>query len=330
MGMSKKDKYFKQLKEAQDKKDLLDSYLRGGHKVPTTRRQFLASGLLSATSTLLAPTLPTLISRTAWAQEVGCPDDETSASGNPVFVHLQLAGGAALFANSLSCLADGQPFNNYARLGMGSQPPRGNFFANNAPFWVASDTSAGSPIFTQMFSSLGDDNMDIVNQSAFVQVCAESLDDTRNNPQDITGMLQAAGISGSQLPYLSAGENNRFQSAILPSANMLRSNNAAAIEGSLQFTGALGSFRGNNQQIADVHGALAQLIENLNKYQVEQLARTPSSHESQKIFRQLVQCASTKNTSLQGQAPVVDIFDANFPGGSDLADIWSVLRNNDL
>lgn len=322
MSISKKDKYFRLLKQKQEKKELLDSYLRGGHRAPKSRREFLASGLLSFTGSLLAPTIPQLISSSAWAQEVEC--SESTDNSLPVFVHLQLAGGAALFANALPCKNNGAQFDNYARLGMGPQPNRANFFANNAPFWTQSSTSMGSPMFNQFFSVLTASNdMDIVNQAAFIQISAESIDDTANNAQDISGMLQAAGLAGSQLPYLSAAGTNRFKGAVLPSANLLRSNSVAAIEGSIQYSGALGSFDGGNNKVAEIHGVLAQLIENLNKYQVEQMARQPNSHESQKTFRNLIQCASQKNTSIQGQSPIVDIFASNYPGGNDLATVWN-------
>ncbi|MCB0379311.1 MAG: hypothetical protein KDD33_12530, partial [Bdellovibrionales bacterium] len=321
MSMSKKDRQMQILKGKAQQRELLRDYLKGGHRHPVHRREFLASGLLSMAGALLVPTIPSLIATSAHAQEVGCTDT-SGGSDLPIFIHLQLSGGAALWANAVPCMKNGDRFGKYGKLGLGAGPLINNLFANNAPIWGTSSTSAGSPIFNRFLEVInGASDQDILSNTAFVAVSAESSDDNRNNPQEVSGLLALAGLTGKQLPFLKANGESNFKPAIIDSQNMLRADNPQALQDSLQFSGALGTFSGNLTQQSKIHKILAQAIEDLNKYQVEQMARTPNSHSSQRIFRQLIECASEKNTSLQGQSVEMDIYSAT--DSTDLAAVWA-------
>lgn len=336
MSISKKDLQFLRLKKQQEEKDLFLELASKNHKIPKTRREFLAHGLIGAASTLALPTLSQLISSSAWgADQVVC---DGAATSYPAFIHLQLAGGAALFANYLQCGAFGNPINGET-MGVGALPSSEPLFANSAPFWEKSplvpesDTADGSHFIRGMRRRInailaGSSTFEnFIGNAGFCAIASESQDDATTNKQEISGMLKAAGITGSVLPYLltdfiapadelfsSAG--SRFMGAVLPSSNFLNVVNAGSLKDSLGFSGVL-AFNGISTQ-----QKLLQAINDLSRKQVEALARAPSSHETQRVFQGLIKCSTQKNVDVLNTGSIVDIKDAGyaFPGA---AAIWA-------
>lgn len=317
--------------EARDRQTLID-YVMAGHKKPTTRREFLSAGLQTVATFMAAPTVAQLFAQTSWAaDEVVCAGSDASV-GMPAFIHIQVAGGAALFANAIPRGDNGADLPNYGALGLGSAPPVELMFANRAPWWVASSSFPASEIMRGIQRAAPTaSNSDIYNNTAFVSVASESVDDTAANPQDITGLLQAAGLVGNMFPYLRASNvassfPTNFTSSHLPIVNTLNVANAAALAGSLGLTGALGT---PNLTVAQ-QTKLIQTIENLNKEQVRALASESDPSKTKATLQSLVNCSSKKNTELLAVSTSVDIYNASFqPSGPALANIWALNRATD-
>lgn len=313
--MTKKDKEMQQLKEFCELKQKLKDYLRSGHSRPTTRRDFLSSGLIGASAYVAAPTLLQLISASAWGQESGeiaelCTGDE-SAGGNsrPLFIHLQLAGGPALYAQHAVAGPNGESLNS-RDFGRGPNAEVVRAFSNNVPFYTS------SRFYQSMQNQIGQAvDAELANKTSFVAVAAASRDDRSTNAQDPVGILAAAGLTGDRLSPLITSGNNRFEPAI-PSltAQMLRVNGSNDLNGALGVSGALGQMSGNTAQQLEVHSALANLVSDLSKEQVRQLASDPTSHASQKTFRDNVLCAMDQNHKNMSQASDVDFLDGDGPG----------------
>lgn len=338
MSITKKDLQMWLLKRHQEKIDLFSAYSQMNHPIPKTRREFLSAGLTGVATAMAIPTLAQLISQSAWAAEVPITCDGNSGESFPAFIHLQLAGGAALFANYMQRGNNGDLVDSQA-LGIGANPSVKNLFSNAAPFWDHSPntTTDGSALMLGLLDRLialssvtGASTPEAFLQAnaAFCALAAESQDDSVSDPQDISGMLNAVGVSGSTLPYLLtyyeappdelfSNPGNRFRGAIINSSNLLTVNNIASLESSLGFKGTL-SFNNNlNTQIQ-----LIKTIENLSKKQVELLALSPESHESQRIFKGLVTCATEKNSSVMSGNSQVDIYSNSYPD-QNAKSIWA-------
>lgn len=337
MSITKKDLQMLQLKKEQEKIDLFKMYSQMNHSIPRSRREFLSAGLTGVATALALPTLTQLISSSAWgAETVSC--DGAGNSSFPAFIHLQLAGGAALFANYMQRGTDGDSINGQT-IGIGANPSSRPLFSNGAPFWDRSpnSTTDGSSLMFGMLGRLSalsnvtgvaDPATFLSNTASFCALAAESQDDSVSNPQDISGMLKAVGVTGSTLPYLLtyyeapadelfSNPGNRFRGGLIPSSNLLTVNNVGSLEDSLGFKGTL-SFNGN----LNIQKQLIKSIEELSKKQVEVLARAPDSHESQKIFKGLITCATEKNFNVVSGNSIVDIYSNSYPD-ANAKTIWA-------
>lgn len=321
MSISKKDLKMMELLRQEQSNTVIKDYVLCGHTKPRTRREFLNSGLISMGGALFAPTLLQLISQSAWGATVSCGGGGSPAVAvptTPAFINIQMNGGSANFANFIAKGNGGAPLPDYTKLGMGSAFREEALFSNSAPFWINPGDAPGASGFAQGLLRTVPRAEDIYSKSVFIAVSAESVDDNRNNKQDISGMLQAAGFVGSSLPYLLTGYGaflsetltapvNQFAGAIIPSPNLLSVTTAASISGSLKPKGALAALSAGDLS------KLVKSIEDLSKLEVEAVIANPNSNESQKILRDLTYCATEKNTSLVSTGSVVDISDATFP-----------------
>jgi len=321
MGMTKKDLKMQRLQDKEAYDRLVKGYLSDPHhRVPRSRREFLSSGMMLMLGTTMVPTLSQLISSSAWAA-----DCSVSVANNdlPAFINIQLAGGAALFAQHLAMLAGGVPMQSYATLGLGGSPHTTGVFSTNAPFWIEPDaTTPQSGMIKGMVLDAGLPITDpIVRQTAFVAVAAESLDDTGANPNDLSGLIAAAGFSGSKLPHLFTGYGNSlaestglpandFVGAVMPSVAMLKVADAAGLTANLKFQGAMA--------VVPDPKKLIKAIEDLTALQVEALANAPNSTESKKTFADLMKCATSQNSAVMASQGAVDFYsDATYGVGTN-------------
>lgn len=309
-----------------------------GHRVPQTRREFLASGLIAGGTSLLGPSLLGLISRSAHAEALGC----NSFADLPCFINLQLAGGPALFANHLAHGDNGTPLNAYGVLGVGNGPSISYHFANGAPFFAPDGNRAGSGFLRGLKERLGPALFgEIIGESAspttappgkalFIAVACKSVDDTLTSKHDLTPLLIRAGLGGGALPYLlyqtRTGNDvnlgvNRFKGAFFEAPSYLLASSVAAIESSLGFKGALLSdLKTDGVTAIQLQEELVGAVNNLTQVQVDAMLNAPGSRESRRTFLELARCGSARSKDvLKSQKSVkVDIYQ-----DPALAPIWN-------
>lgn len=347
--MSKKKNKFREAKirdEAKALKEKLEKHCsQPGHRMPQTRREFLASGALALGVQLLPATFLSLVGRSAWAQEIPC----LSASENfPAFINLQLAGGPALFANHLAHGSGGRPYDKYGLLGVGSNPNIEKYFLNDAPFYapdgVVGNGRPGSGFLRGLKERMGTAKFNEIiggqaagtpGKTAFVSVACKSIDDRLTNEHDLAGMLSAAGLGGnSPLPHILAelgGRNvtanvgkgiKRFQEAFYPGPSYLKATDSDSFQAALGFSGALKDRLGSSvSETAKLQEQLIELINNLNKNHIQALVHAPGSKEGRIAARKLAYCSgglNLQNLKSSNGGQNFDIYQ-----NMDLANIWA-------
>lgn len=187
--------------------------LHDDHPVPTTRREFLAQGLMGFAGYIMAPSLAHLISTQVHAQSVEeCTQLLTATVSMPGFLHLNLGGGAGITGQwAVRKVLDGNRplstinnednlgyINNYRALGLGAGPqawPQQSAllsqFAN--PFHVIRNNG---DVGSQMFRRMDEIANSACKNTAATGVCVGSLDDTASankfGPQGIIHAIQKA------------------------------------------------------------------------------------------------------------------------------------------
>lgn len=102
-----------------------DSCRRSGHGRPTSRREFLNQGLIAGVSTVFLPSVATLFSRTAYAQDAACVVDNGAGigAGKIPFLAFDQGGGANIAGSNIMVGGIGgqEDFlsaDGYAKLGL--------------------------------------------------------------------------------------------------------------------------------------------------------------------------------------------------------------------
>lgn len=347
MSFTKKDQRMHQLKVETGRKNIVDIY--GKEHNGFSRRNFLSSGLVTLTAGFLPTPLIQLLARQAHAAGVlDCPKDQRDF---PIFVNIQLNGGPALFAQHVAAGTNGRALTSYAKMALPVMPRRVGYFANKAPFWIDDHLAGQSPrpqsgmmlgLFKhlprpnlggvvddpvtgiQMPASLADNiNQDLHDNTSFVAVACESVDDSFNNPIDLSGVLSAAGITGNSLPHLLTGVGS-FQGeslntvpivqgagCILPPAPMtiVHTKGTALAEdflkNSIKMTGSL-------ESLTDPL-ALVNAINDLSSLQLGALANSPQSSESRSVLRRLMRCATDQNNKTIQIGGEYNIYSNSYP-----------------
>ncbi len=342
MSFTKKDKQMYKLMVDSGHKKIIDIHA-SCHK-GFSRRDILSSGLATMTAGFLPVPLMQLITQKAHASDaLDCPKE----SGDfPIFVNIQLNGGPALFAQHLASGSKGAPLDSYAKMALPPSPRRVAYFANKAPFWIDDNAQPQSGMMRGLFRHLPRpvltgltadpitgaqqptafvDNIhkNLHDHTSFVAVACESIDDSFNNPIDLSGVLAAAGIVGNSLPHLLTGVGS-FQSesineipivqgagCILAPAPMTIVHTKAPalaedfLRNSITLTGAL--------QGVPEPAALMSAINELSDIQLRALANSPHSTESRAHFRRLLRCATTQNETTIASGGAYNIYDNTHP-----------------
>ena len=273
--------------------------LHEDHGRPTSRRDFLATGLLSFSGTLLVPSMLTVLARSgiAYGDTLVCPDDAAAGSAHlPGFINVNLAGGAALASNWIPMDAGGAPLAKYDLVGMGSAP--------------ATTTEFGGVLFpvaaanNQMLAGIrGTATAGTIAKTSFIGICVPSGDDQQTNKLDASGLVIAGGAKGAILP---AKLGTRASATGVGQTAALISPPAPLIVKSLNdLTGALTPPGVVQSKLAGSKDALLKLVNNLSSSQAQTLAAANSS--SGKMLSTVVQCATQKNIALSAQTnPGID------------------------
>lgn len=271
----------------------LENYIKTGHAPPKTRREFLASGLISFASSICIPTGLQLLSNTAHAAGLSseCAKLLDPVAGWTPYIHVRLKGGAAIHYNSLVLGKNRELLPRYTRLGLGllsAFNTRNEF--GNVPLAVNSAGQFLGPMMAGLFERAGT----AVNKTAMVKFCVRSQDDANSNRDSITGLVNAAGLIGTTLPNLWHKVSSN-PSAFIKASSAQRVGTVSGLVSALQPQGAI------KASIAEpkFRQSFLSLIQRLNAAQRGALAISSSG----RAIGQLFDCSSSKNIDLASFNP---------------------------
>ncbi len=255
-----------------------------GHSFAQARRRFLISGLKQFSGFLVLPSLLNVVARQnyAFADECGGED-----GGLPPFITINLEGGASLSSNFVPMDVGGQILSTYNKMGLGSgsQLPIERAFGN-VPF-------AGNGISKILTGIKQTATQSTLDKTAFIGVNVILRDDNPGNKMDITGMISAAGRTGSKLPKMGIRGNTSTGVGL---ADALVSSPVPLIVNRFQdIVGAAGGFANSmtklskNQQIS-----LFKFVDKLSGSQSRKLASLSGGENLQSLMK----CAGIKNNAI--------------------------------
>lgn len=299
---------------------VLDSYLkRTGHGMPKTRREFLASGLMTTSGLLMAPSIFDLVTRelTAHAQSPDCPVVDPANQLMP-FVNVNMSGGWLGPGQMVVHDANRQPLQSYTTIGLGL-PANFNIVREFGNFPVPSRTNADGTItlVSKFIEGLVEAaGTTALAKTAMVGVCHRGQDDTTSNPQNIAGLVNAAGLKGVDLPNLGTRGNSisgvGMEPAFVRPPSPLRVGSITDINGALAPSGIVATQLTNPA----TRDSLLKTMASLSQSQKSRLMASSSGA----TLGKLVECATNKNIEL-AKSPATSVDPRAVP---DIAAVWGI------
>jgi hypothetical protein len=296
--------------------------LHKDHKKPTTRREFLSTGLLGFSGALVAPSILNVLARPEFAFGQGDDSCQVTGAAMPAFIVVNLAGGAHISGELPPLGEDRLPLARYDLLGLG---PDQGVFTNNAlgsnmfqpGVRVAGTRNAGVPAGHMFLGISLRATQTTIDKTTVVNSCTASNDDTSANQADPTGGVLAAGLTGESLPNLGnrdgTGTGVGQQPAIVRPSAPLIVRNYTDISGALAPAGTLAS-----RLTEPRRKKLLELVNSLSGSQARAVASPGSA--SGTMLAKVVECATGKNIELASKAdPGID------PGlDPGVAAVWGI------
>lgn len=284
-------------------------------EVKLTRRELLSHVATPFFGALMAPQWLSLIfsgTESSATEKLAC---ETQSGSMPAFIHIHAVGGWNPSANWVHRLNEaGDLLPSYNTMSNGRMPATLRAFANNAVFmangrWLPGVQSKASGV--------------ILGKTSFIGISNASVQDKPVNQFGVAGMLSAAGLNGTLLPFLGqAVEQLNVQSggyfvpAKILSKTPLRVSNFNGIKSSIGFSGQIGRNLSAKQK-----GSLAKLIRQLSSEQAKRLSHVPEGEQ----VKTLIECVGFKIEDLAGSSSIgIDPRNDNAVNG-----IWGINPTSD-
>ena len=289
-----------------------NAILFDGHRKPNTRREFLATGMMSFSAYMMTPSILGILGNSSIARA-----DDSCESGSstqlPAFVSINLAGGMSLSGNYMVLDAGGALLSNYDTLGLGT-----GVIATEKEFQGVLFPSS-QVVNTSALTGMRATAAGALAKSSFVGVAVPLQDDTQNNAIDPTGMVTAAGLVGSLLPKL--GRNSSTGTGIGQMASNVKPPTPLVVSKISDLTSALAPASSLTSQLSlPQQSSLFSLVSNLSGSQARAIASVNSS--SSQTLSKLVQCATDKNIALSTQTnPGID---PQLDTDKTVSNLWSM------
>jgi hypothetical protein len=304
---------------AKENKQKLEAHLKHpGHKMPTTRRDFLEVGFYTTGVTLLGPSLATLLSKISpEAHAATLADCPVASDVGPVaYIHIHVSGGMQQLSLITPKSVNNERLDNYSRLGLGVTPTFvDNVFGNTADVYDNVSNGANAGFLSGLRSTA---SAATLKKVAAVTVPYKDNGDSDNFPFSIMGLISASGRSGSKLNVLgtdnsATGVDAGIQSAYnITPATPLRVQNLASITQAVQLGGALAALNAAQKE------QLALAIQNLSDTQKASIQGISGGANAVK----LIECATGQNyKNAKEGAGAIDPVTA--PNAAQLAAIWN-------
>lgn len=248
-----------------------------------TRRELVTHISTSFAGALIAPKwMNLLLGPSAFAIEKS--QCQTRDGSMPAFVHIHAVGGWNPSANWVHRANEvGDLLSSYNTMSNGKSPATTKAFSNNALFmsggqWLPGVQSKANPT--------------VLGKTSFIGISNASNQDSPTNQFGMAGMLSAAGLIGSLLPFLGqeiTGQNTQSGGFFVPSKLLstppLRVSSFDTISSSIGLTGKLGQNLSAKQK-----GSIAKLVRRLSTEQAEKLTQIKEGG----AVKDLITCAGFK------------------------------------
>ena len=303
--------------------------LHESHGRPTTRRQFLASGVIGTSGYLVMPTLLSVFARPMEAFAATCSDATAvaGAAALPAYVGVNLSGGYAFQGGSVIGLGlDRKPVSNYDIVGLG----RGNtFFTDNTLSQTMFSNGVRVPGDGTVTTTAGKAGLVMagiksrvspttLTKTTMIQAMVTSNDDTSDNLASPLGLITAAGLTGDLLGVLgtqttATGIGQKPALAINPPPVFVP-------KSFTDISSALKPANSLTQRLSLAqYTKVLDLIKGLSGEQARAIASVGASGTK---LSDLVQCATDKNLQLAAGADPTTAVD---PGlNNQLATLWGI------
>ncbi len=299
--------------------------LHRDHPKPTTRREFLATGMIGTSGMILAPSILSVLARPDFAQGADAAQCTVQGNALPAFITLNLSGGGSLSGNLPPLGEDRQPLPKYDLLGLG---PDQSVFTDNTKgsmmfqgVRVAGTQNSGVPAGFFWLGVKLRATQSTLDKTSLIAVAVASNDDTNSNMADASGMILAAGASGSLLPNLGVSTNtgtgvNQTAAVVKPAAPLIV-RSFDDLQGALKPAGTLAA------RLTDVRRQkLLQLVNSLSGSQARTIASAGGA--TSVALKKIIECATGKNIEISSKLdPGID------PGlDAAVAGVWGISPGN--
>ncbi len=293
--------------------------LHADHPRPTSRRDFLSTGLLSFSGLVMAPSILSVLAKPEFAMAAssdGC--DVAAVTRLPAFVNVNLSGGAALSGNVIMLDQGGNALPSYSILGQGPGAPIVENEFQGVGFHGVRNGRLASQFLAGLRSTATQATRD---KTSFLTVAVPLGDDTSNNRIDPTGLITAAGLTGDLLPKLG---NRGTATGVNQSAGKLSPPAPLVVQNINDLTGALSPASSLTDKLSlTQRKSLLKLVSNLSSTQAAEVSASNSS--SGTALKKLVQCATDKNIELSTNTnPGID---PRQDTNQALANLWQMGNN---
>lgn len=270
--------------------------LHRDHAKPTTRRDFLSTGLLSMAGSIVAPSIINVLASPQFAFGADAASCASSGATLPGFLTINVRGGMSISGNLPPLGEDRQPLAKYDLIGLG---PDNNVFtddtigSNLLGRRVAGTQNAGVPVGHLFLGLVGAATAGTLAKTTMINMCTPSTDDTSDNEFDPTAMILALGAPPTSIMPKLAPSNTVTgigqQSAVRqPQSAPLRVTSFADVQRALAPAGSLATRLDKPRR-----EQLLRLVASLSGTQARAVA-APGSATGTTLAR-LVECATGQN-----------------------------------
>ncbi len=326
-------------------------YLHDDHPKPTTRREFLSSGLLGFSGWIFAPSILQTVFTGSVAEAADC--NSAKASTLPPFMTVNLSGGPGMSGYFVPMGKDGSTLKTYNTIGLGDQPsiikifndvpvpvysattmynntmkspaaniPAGTLAQPNLPAGIVDPTT---PFVSQFIQGLMMNiNADIQANVSMTSVLVRSQDDSGGNPFDISGLVQAAGLAGDTLPSLG---NTNTGTGIGQSSALVKPSAPSIVGSYSDITNAIALHAKVQAQLNNdpkLQQSLLKLVKSLSGSQANRLVASVGSSSAQTLG-DLVTCATGKNYNLSSDPTIAAGLDPM--QNANVSALWRLTNN---
>ncbi|MGE3975559.1 MAG: hypothetical protein AB7F59_13620, partial [Bdellovibrionales bacterium] len=269
------------MKETTPKKPLLYS----DHKKPTTRREFLAQGLLDlAAFTVVPSVLSTFTAKAAWALNANC---EVPDNGYIPFMVFDMAGGGGLPGNFLVG-KQGGPEDLLASYGLLGWDPR--TVALDRRFGLPMAGGNVSRILQGMIATMSPEAQALTRMGS---ICHQSQDDSSINTTSALIEVAKAGLQGSLIKTglgMSATESGG-NTQVPMKESTLKPLEVASVT---SVTGSTGYEVLQTELSRSGLAAIAKANLSYSREQIAKFERLPNGAQ----LKELTECGYTKNSDI--------------------------------